>query len=67
MDQKVSDDAAALEKSLAEKGVKYLMASFVDMHGVSKTKIVPLSHIKSNAARLRALYRGRAGTAYLRT
>ncbi len=45
MEQKVSDDAAALEQSLAEKGVKYLMASFVDMHGVSKTKIVPLSHI----------------------
>jgi glutamine synthetase len=46
MEQKVSDDAAALKKSLADKGVKYLMASFVDMHGVSKTKIVPLSHIK---------------------
>jgi glutamine synthetase len=45
MEQKVSDDVAALKASLADKGVKYLMASFVDMHGVSKAKLVPLSHI----------------------
>ena len=45
MEQKVSDDVTALEQSLAGQGVKFLMASFSDMHGVSKTKIVPLSHI----------------------
>lgn len=45
MEQKLSDDISALKQSLADRGVKYLMASFVDMHGVSKAKIVPLSHI----------------------
>ena len=45
MEQKVSDDVAALEQALADRGVKFLMASFVDMHGVSKAKMVPLSHI----------------------
>jgi len=45
MERKVSDDVTALEQSLAGQGVKFLMASFSDMHGVSKTKIVPLSHI----------------------
>jgi glutamine synthetase len=45
MEQKVTDDVAALKQSLADKGVKYLMASFADMHGVSKAKMVPLSHI----------------------
>jgi glutamine synthetase len=45
LEQKLSDDTAALKQSLADQGVKYLIASFVDMHGVSKAKIVPLSHI----------------------
>ena len=45
MEQKVSDDVAALRQSLSSQGVKYLMASFVDMHGVSKAKLVPLSHL----------------------
>ena len=45
MEQKVSDKKDALEDSLADHGVKFLMASFADMHGVSKTKMVPLSHI----------------------
>lgn len=34
-----------LRKSLAEQGVKYALASFVDIHGVSKTKVVPLAHL----------------------
>lgn len=33
-----------IRQSLAEQGVKYCMASFVDMHGVSKAKLVPLGH-----------------------
>jgi glutamine synthetase len=45
MEQKVTNDVAKLKQSLHDRGVKYLMASFVDMHGVSKTKLVPLSHI----------------------
>lgn len=34
-----------LQGALEEKGVKYCMASFVDMHGVSKAKFVPLAHL----------------------
>jgi glutamine synthetase len=34
-----------LRSHLSSNGVAYLMASFADMHGVSKTKMVPLSHI----------------------
>ncbi|MGD2024838.1 MAG: type III glutamate--ammonia ligase, partial [Methyloceanibacter sp.] len=45
MDEQAPANAAKLEQVLAAKGVKYLMASFSDMHGVSKTKMVPLDHI----------------------
>ena len=31
-------------EALARQGVKYLLASYVDMHGVSKAKMVPLDH-----------------------
>ena len=34
---------------LQEAGVKYAMASFVDMHGSIKTKFVPLSHLERMA------------------
>ena len=35
----------ALKQQLAAKGVKYAMASYVDIHGVIKGKFVPLSHL----------------------
>ena len=35
----------ALRQSLADQGVKFCMASFVDMHGVIKAKFVPLDHL----------------------
>lgn len=34
---------------LQEAGVKYAMASFVDLHGSIKTKFVPLSHLERMA------------------
>jgi glutamine synthetase len=34
----------ALKTSLQEQGVKYVLASFVDIHGMCKAKVVPLSH-----------------------
>jgi glutamine synthetase len=34
----------ALKTSLQERGVKYALASFVDIHGMCKAKVVPLSH-----------------------
>ena len=45
MDQRLPDELAELQSKLADSSVKYLMASFVDMHGVSKTKLVPLDHL----------------------
>ena len=31
-------------EALARQGVKYLLASYVDMHGISKAKMVPVDH-----------------------
>lgn len=42
----MSDEtASSLQTDLSAKGVKYLMASFSDMHGVSKCKMVPIEHM----------------------
>jgi glutamine synthetase len=35
-----------LSKKLIDNGVKYLMASYVDMHGVPKGKVVPVAHLR---------------------
>lgn len=35
-----------LKTSLQEKGVKYVIASFVDIHGMCKAKAVPLAHLE---------------------
>ena len=34
-----------LSEHLGIAGVKYLLASYVDMHGVSKGKVVPIEHL----------------------
>ena len=34
-----------LRADLGKRGVKWLLPTFVDMHGVSKSKVVPLSHL----------------------
>ena len=39
-------DFEALRAALESNGVKTCIASFVDMHGVSKSKFVPISHLK---------------------
>lgn len=36
----------SLKKKLQDKGVKYALAQFVDIHGVAKTKAVPISHFE---------------------
>ena len=38
-------DLPSLEAELKASGVKYLMPSFIDMHGVPKAKMVPLHHL----------------------
>ena len=35
-----------LKKQLEAKGVRYVLAGYVDMHGVSKSKFVPIDHMK---------------------
>lgn len=40
-----SPEIQALHSALESEGVKYALASFVDIHGVSKAKAVPLAHI----------------------
>ncbi len=40
------DQHAKLRKQLEAKGVKYALASYVDVHGVSKSKMVPISHLE---------------------
>lgn len=37
--------AKELQKKLASEGVEYCYATYVDVHGVSKTKCVPVSHL----------------------
>lgn len=43
---KKSGSAATLQKKLESKGVKYALASYVDVHGVCKSKVVPISHLQ---------------------
>jgi glutamine synthetase len=40
----LSPELEALKTSLQDQGVKYALASFVDIHGMCKSKVVPLSH-----------------------
>jgi glutamine synthetase len=43
-------DTQGLKTSLAEKGVRFALASYVDIHGRMKAKCVPLSHIDNMMA-----------------
>ncbi|HVE15727.1 MAG TPA: type III glutamate--ammonia ligase [Chthoniobacterales bacterium] len=40
----MSPDVSQLKSDLAAKGVKYCIGAYVDIHGVPKGKVVPLSH-----------------------
>jgi glutamine synthetase len=44
MSTELIPDIATLKSSLESQGVKYALASYVDIHGMSKAKMVPLSH-----------------------
>ena len=44
--KKSGASAATLQKNLESKGVKYALASYVDVHGVCKSKMVPVSHLE---------------------
>ena len=39
-------DLSALRRSLEERGVKFCLASYVDVHGIPKAKAVPIDHFE---------------------
>jgi len=43
-------DVAALQKALGDRGAKYLLGVYVDIHGAPKGKTVPLPHLAHMAA-----------------
>jgi glutamine synthetase len=45
MTETLTPELQALKASLESQGVKYALASFVDIHGMCKAKSVPLSHL----------------------
>ncbi|MBD1863165.1 MULTISPECIES: type III glutamate--ammonia ligase [Trichocoleus] len=44
MTETLTSESQALKESLQDQGVKYALASFVDIHGMCKAKSVPLNH-----------------------
>lgn len=46
MGQKSTAKVSQLKAALKEQGVKYAIASFVDIHGMCKAKMVPLTHFE---------------------
>jgi glutamine synthetase len=40
----LSPELQSLKSTLEAQGIKYALASFVDIHGMCKAKAVPLSH-----------------------
>ena len=44
MTARIEDSTNPKVKELAAAGVKYVLASFVDLHGNTKAKAVPLTH-----------------------
>ena len=44
--KKKAGSAVTLRKRLESNGVKYALASYVDIHGVCKSKVVPVSHLE---------------------
>lgn len=38
------EQLAALEKSLKARGIRFMLPTYVDMHGISKSKMVPIAH-----------------------
>jgi len=45
MDAPADEKTRKLAEELAGKGVRFMLASYVDMHGVSKGKVVPIAHL----------------------
>ena len=39
-----------IEQNLRDRGIKYCIGAYVDIHGVPKAKVVPLDHLHHMAA-----------------
>lgn len=46
MTERSSAEIARIARDLAERGVKYCVGAYVDIHGVPKGKFVPLAHLE---------------------
>jgi glutamine synthetase len=44
-----NEEVSRLQKELSDKGVKYCIGAYVDIHGVPKAKVVPIDHLKQMA------------------
>jgi glutamine synthetase len=44
-----SDEIKTLQKKLHDRGIKYCIGAYVDIHGVPKAKVVPLTHLHDMA------------------
>ena len=42
---KSDSEISRIQEELQKKGVKYCMGNYVDIHGIPKGKVVPLSHL----------------------
>ncbi|MFM2482113.1 type III glutamate--ammonia ligase [Celerinatantimonas sp. YJH-8] len=49
IETKTDAEITAIQTDLGEKGVKYCMGTYVDIHGIPKGKIVPLDHLHAMA------------------
>jgi glutamine synthetase len=44
------DKVRQVQRTLSERGVKYLIGAYVDIHGIPKAKVVPIAHLPQMAA-----------------
>jgi glutamine synthetase len=44
------EEVLAIQQSLKDKGVKYCIGAYVDIHGIQKAKVVPIDHLPQMAA-----------------
>ena len=45
IDVKSDSEINRIQEELQKKGVKYCMGTYVDIHGIPKGKVVPISHL----------------------
>ncbi|MHB1236420.1 MAG: type III glutamate--ammonia ligase [Gallionella sp.] len=44
-----NEEVSRLQQELSDKGVKYCIGAYVDIHGTPKAKVVPIAHLKQMA------------------